>query len=215
MTKEQALNAFPAVVVASDYATGVEALVQCQGLGRLRPNLVLLGCPMTASRMTVFCGLLRNLDGLGRSIVLLRQTDEPRDEWAAPRGTVDVWWRGRANGELMVLLAHLILDHPQWQGRQLRLLRVVDNEAGIEEVTAHLEKLLKDPRIVGITKVVVSGDPSSAIQTTSRDAAFVFLGLEPPQPGSEDAFFRRTETLVGALQRVALVRSAGGMRLES
>ena len=115
----------------------------------------------------------------------------------------------------MVLLAHLVLEHPQWQGRQLRLLRVVDNEAGTDDVTAHLDKLLKDARIAGITKVVVSSDPSSAIQTTSRDAAFVFLGLEPPQPSGEDEFFSRTEQLVGALQRVALVRSAGGMRLES
>ena len=215
MTKERALDAFPAVVVSSDYATGVEALVQCQGLGRLRPNVVLLGCPLTTARMKVFCGLLRNLDGLGRSIVVLRRTDEPDNDWDAPRGTIDVWWRGRANGELMVLLAHLILNHPQWQGQQLRLLRVVENEAGIEEVTAHLERLLKDARIVGTTKVVVSSDPSSAIQTTSRDAAFVFLGLEPPLPGDEDPFFSRTERLVGALQRVALVRSAGGMRLES
>ncbi len=215
MIKDHDLNAFPAVVVSTDYPTGVEALVQCQGLGRLRPNMVLLGCPLTASRMKVFCGLLRNLDGLGRSIVVVRRTDEPADDWAAPRGTVDVWWRGRENGELMVLLAHLVLEHPQWQGRQLRLLRVVDNEAGTDDVTAHLDKLLKDARIAGITKVVVSSDPSSAIQTTSRDAAFVFLGLEPPQPSSEDEFFSRTEQLVGALQRVALVRSAGGMRLES
>lgn len=115
----------------------------------------------------------------------------------------------------MVLLAHLILDHPDWQGRRLRLLRVVDNEAGIDEVRAHLEKLLQTARISGATKVVVSSDPASAIQTTSRDAAFVFLGMQPPQSGSEDEFFHRTESLVGNLQRVALVQSAGGMNLES
>ena len=40
----------------------------------------------------------------------------------------------------MVLLAHLILTHPDWQGRQLRLLRVVENEAGMDEVPAHLDR---------------------------------------------------------------------------
>ncbi len=215
MIKENKLSAFPAVVVSTDYVTGVEALVQCQGLGRLRPNIVLLGCPLTADRMRVFSGLLRNLEALGRSVVVLRRTDEPEDDWSAPSGTVDVWWRGRANGELMVLLAHLILDHPQWQGRKLRLLRVVDNQAGIDEVRAHLDKLLKEARIKGTTKVVVSNDPASAIQTTSRDAAFVFLGLQTPEPGKEDEFFERTERFIGSLERVALVRSAGGMRLES
>lgn len=215
MIKDRDLNAFPAVVVSSDYVTGVEALVQCQGLGRLRPNTVLLGCPLTIDRMRVFGGLLRNLEALGRSVVVLRRTDEPDDDWSVPPGTIDVWWRGRANGELMVLLAHLILQHPEWQGQQLRLLRVVGKDAAIEEVGAHLDELLKAARIVGTTKVVVSANPEVAIQTTSRDAAFVILGLQPPKPGQEDEFFRRTESLVGALERVALVQSAGGMRLDS
>ena len=215
MIKENGLSAFPAVVVASDYVTGVGALVQCQGLGRLRPNTVLLGYPLTLDRMIVFAGLLRNLEGLGRSVVVLRRTDEPADDWLVPAGTVDVWWRGRANGELMVLLAHLLLVDPQWRGRRLRLLRVVDDDAGIDEVQAHLDGLLKGARIEGTTKVVVSSDPAAAIQATSRDAAWVFLGWEPPQVGDEEHFFHRTEELVGDLPRVALVHSAGGMKLES
>ena len=215
MIKEQQLNAFPAVVVASDYTAGIEALVQCQGLGRLRPNTILLGCPLSEDRMQIFGGLLRNMEGLGRSVVVLRRTDEPSDDWVAPIGTIDVWWRGRANGELMVLLAHLMLQHPDWRGRKLRLLRVVENEAAIDEVRSHLEGLLKEARIAGTPKVVISNDPSSAIQTTSRDAAFVFLGMQPPDVGSESEFFHRTQALVGNLQRVALVQSAGGMRLES
>ncbi|TWT49659.1 Amino acid permease [Rubripirellula amarantea] len=215
MISEHNLSAFPAVVVAADYIAGVEALVQCQGLGRLRPNTILLGCPLTVDRMRVFGGLLRNLEGLGRSVVVLRRMDEPDNDWVAPRGTIDVWWRGRANGELMVLLAHLLLENPSWQNRTLRLLRVVDTDAGISEVRSHLDGLLREARIAGKTKVVVSSDPASAIQTTSRDAALVFLGMEPPEPGQEDEFFFRTEQLVGKLPRVALVRSAGGMRLES
>ena len=132
-----------------------------------------------------------------------------------PTGTVDVWWRGRENGELMVLLAHLMLDHPKWQGRRLRLLRVIENESASEEVRLHLKQLLREARIQGSTKVVVSSDPKSAIQTTSRDAAMVFLGVQPPEEGAEENFFDRTESLVGGLPRVALVQSAGGMRLES
>jgi hypothetical protein len=215
MVSEHQLSAFPAVVVASDYVSGVEALVQCQGLGRLRPNTILLGCPLDVERMEVFAGLLRNIAALGRSAVVLRRTDQPKDDWDVPRGTVDVWWRGRANGELMVLLAHLILDHPRWQGKRLRLLRVVDNESATDEVRAHLRELLREARIQGATKVVVSNDPASAIQTTSRNAALVFLGMQPPEAGAEAEFFFRTQSLVGNLPRVALVQSAGGMRLES
>ena len=84
MICERKLSAFPAVVVASDYIAGVEALVQCQGLGRLRPNTILLGYPLTIERMRVFSGLLRNLEALGRSAVVLRRTDKPDDDWDAP-----------------------------------------------------------------------------------------------------------------------------------
>ncbi len=215
MIRERELAAFPSVVVAADYVAGIEALVQCQGLGSLRPNVVLLGCPLTMDRMAVFGNLLRNLQSLGRSAVVLRRTDEPVDDWAAPPGPIDVWWRGRANGEMMVLLAHLILQHPLWQGRRLRLLRVVESDAGSDEVRLHLDRLLREARIQAITKVVVASDAASAIQTTSRDAAFVFLGIQPPEVGCEDEFFSRIELLVGNLQRVAFVQSAGGVRLES
>lgn len=215
MIGERRLNAFPAVVVAEDYTRGVEALVQCQGLGRLRPNTVLLGCPLSDETMPAFGRLLRNLAGLQRSIVVLRQTDEPPDDLRAPTGTIDVWWRGRANGELMVLLAHLMLLHPQWRERKLRLLRVVESEAGIEEVDQHLKDLLKAARISGSTKVVVSSDPLSAIQTNSRNAAFVFLGFQTPDASEDTLWLERINRLAGALPRVALVQSAGEMKLES
>lgn len=215
MIKDRQLAAFPAVVVASDYTAGVQALVQCQGLGRLRPNVVLMGCPLSVDRMQVFGGLLRNLQELDRSVVVLRQTDDPVGEDHAPDGTVDVWWRGRTNGELMVLLAHLMLSHPTWRDHKLRLLRVVQSESAIDEVNSHLEGLLREARIVGKTKVVVSEDAAHAIQTTSRDAAFVYLGLATPEDGDDAEFLYRLEALVGQLPRVALVRSAGGMKLES
>jgi amino acid transporter len=215
MIKERRLSAFPAVVVSTDYSTGVQALVQCQGLGRLRPNVVLLGCPLSVERMIVFGKLLRSLEKLDRSIVILRQTDDAVDEHTAPPGTIDVWWRGRTNGELMVLLAHLMQSHPTWRGRTLRLLRVVPKESGTDKVHSHLEKLLKAARIKGVSKVVVSQYPAEAIQTTSRNAAFVFLGFEAPGEGEEAAFLEHLEWLVGDLQRVAFVRSAGGMTLES
>ncbi|MCO8123034.1 amino acid permease [Stieleria sp. TO1_6] len=213
--KDRKLAAFPAVVVASDYTAGVQALVQCQGLGRLRPNVVLMGCPLSRDRMVVFGSLLRNLRELDRSIVVLRQTDESDGEDNAPPGTVDVWWRGRANGELMVLLAHLMLSHSTWRGRKLRLLRVVQNESAIDEVKSHLDGLLREARIVGKTKVVVSANAADAIQSTSRDAAFVYLGFAIPEQGDDGEFLEHLVALVGKLPRVALVCSAGDMKLES
>lgn len=215
LIKDHALQAFPAVVVANDYTAGVQALVQCQGLGRVRPNIVLMGCPLSQERMAVFCPLLRGLAKLQRSIVILRQTDNPELDGLPPEGTIDVWWRGRANGELMVLLAHLMLTHPSWRGRELRLLRAIQNESAADEVQQHLQELLSAARLNGRVQAVVSDDPIETIHQTSRDAAFVILGFAIPRPDDDPEFLPRIENLVGALPRVAMVCSAGEMNLES
>jgi hypothetical protein len=51
---------------------GIEALAQCQGLGALRPNTVLLGWPTNADRAELFGSTLRAIASLERSIVVLR-----------------------------------------------------------------------------------------------------------------------------------------------
>ena len=132
--------------------------------------------------------------------------------WQKPRDVVrDALLRvprGHLTGPFSVSTAPLLREH-------VLVERSDHNKHAIAPSFQQPDSLLEEARIVGTTKVVVSNDPPSAIQTTSRNAALVILGMQPPQPGSEDEFFYRTERLVGRLERVALVQSAGGMRLES
>ncbi len=145
----------------------------------------------------------------------MRIKEESDDPWIAPPGTIDVWWRGHENGELMLLLAHLLTKNNEWRSRPVRLLRVVENEAGRETVHEHLMKLIEDARIRAVAEVVVASDPRQAIQHTSARAALVLFGFEAPEEGDEEAFFDRMEHFAGALPRVVLVDSIGGMSLES
>ncbi|MFQ5844964.1 MAG: amino acid permease, partial [Planctomycetota bacterium] len=123
--REKDLAAFPAVLVAPSLPLGIEALVQCYGIGALRPNVVLLGWSRESERLGQLSSTLRTVAGLGRSMVLLRCADEVDNRWRAPPGPIDVWWRGRANGQLMLLLAHLLAQNAAWRGCRLRLLRVI------------------------------------------------------------------------------------------
>ena len=132
--QEYELQAFPAVVVAPDLFAGIEFLVQCHGLGAMRPNTVLLGWPEHPERAQEFGSMLRTVAGLECSIVALRFPEEPDDPWHAPRGTIDVWWRGQGNGALMLLLAHLLTQNDEWRGRPIRLLRVVPNAEARETI---------------------------------------------------------------------------------
>jgi hypothetical protein len=213
--REQELEAFPAVVVAPYVSDGIESLVQCQGLGKLRPNTLLLGWPNDRERGVPFAATIRNVAALGLSVIAIRFKDESDDPWVAPPGTVDVWWRGHQNGELMLLLAHLLTNTNEWRSRPIRLLRVIENEAGYSEVHQHLMELVHSARIRATPDVIVSDSVRDAIQFHSRHAAIVLLGFEAPVEGDEDGFYLRMEYWAGNLPRVVFVDSIGSMSLES
>jgi len=213
--REQGLMAFPAVLVAPDLTLGIEALTQCYGLGAMRPNVVLMGWSDDPARRDEFVGILRTVAGLKRSIVLLRGGEDAA-EWGAPwTGTVDVWWRGKANGALMLLLAHLLTQNEAWRGRPVRLLRVIAAEGGREEATRHLTELIATARIRATPEVVVAADAPTAIRDTSATAAAVFLGFEPPEAGAEDRFMSGMNALMEGLPTTILVWSSGDAQLEA
>jgi hypothetical protein len=212
--RDQHLQAFPAVVVAPYLSDGIESLVQCHGLGAFRPNTVLLGWPTDPDRVESFGAILRAVAGLGRSVVVIRAAEDVEDPWEAPPGTIDVWWRGKRNGPLMLLLAHLLTTNPEWRTRTIRLLRVAASDAAEEELTAHLRELIEVSRIRATPAVIVDDDVIRVIQETSRAAAVVFLGFESPAEGQELTVFAAMERLAGGLERVIFVDSAGGMELE-
>lgn len=226
----QELEAFPAVVVAPFVSDGIESLVQCHGIGGLRPNTVLLGWPNDAAKSEIFGANLRLISQLNRSIVAVRlkpagdsgtltgNQNSLDDPWEVPSGTIDVWWRGQKNGQLMLLLAHLLTLNPEWRHRRVRLLRVVDNETAAEEVVKHLRRLSEESRIETESMAIVASDGdnvASTIQTWSESSAMVVLGFESPEEGQEQAFFEAIERIAGNLPRVILVDSAGGVELNS
>ena len=213
--KEQDLGAFPAVVVADNLTVGIEALIQCQGLGALRPNTVLLGWPGDSEKTEALGPTLRAISRLDQNIVLVRTVDDPEDPWKAPPGPIDVWWRGKNNGPLMLLLAHLLARNDAWKGRRIRLIRAVANDAARDEVTRHLDELIETSRIPASSMVVTAEEPLAALKAASRSAAMVFVGFQPPEEGQEAVLFERIESVVHDLPNVVLVHSRRNVELET
>jgi amino acid transporter len=216
---DQELEAFPAVVVAPSLSDGIVSLLQCHGLGGLRPNTVLIGWPNDDDKAESFGANVRRIRSLGCSTVALRMPpnddDMTNNAWDVMPGTIDVWWRGRDNGELMLLLAHLLHQNPDWRRKTIRLLRIVEKEAARVEVQKHLLTIDTTSRISVQPVVIVSSDVAGTIQQASRDAAIVIMGLEPPEAGGEIERFHTMQRVAGSLPRVLFVNSTGGMQLES
>ena len=213
--KDESLEAFPAVVVANNQSEGIESLVQCHGLGSLRPNTVLFKWPTDASDANWFGCTLRTVANLKRSIVVMRIDDDESDPWAVPKGTVDIWWRGERNGSLMLLLAHLLISNSRWRGRKIRLMRMINSEAGRDEVTQHLKTLIQQSRIPADPKVVIADDIAATMRNESKDAALVIIGFDTPIENEEIDFYRRMENFAEGLSRVVMVKSMGDAALDS
>ncbi len=224
IAKEE-LEAFPAVTVNEFLSGGIESLLQCHGIGALQPNTVLLGWPKDESKAEAFGANIRVVARMGQSVLAarfleFRNADEERptdvdQHWEVPVGTIDVWWRGMENGALMVLLAHLLHQNPEWRLNRIRLMRVVEKAEAQAEVEAHLVELAAGARIACDARAIVSqASFAEAIQTESASAAIVIMGFQTPEEGHELELFQRMEVLTGELPRVIFVESAGGMALE-
>ena len=215
LSATKACMRFPAVVVAPTQSEGIESIVQCHGLGALRPNTVLFNWPGEPNDADWFGCTLRTVSNLDRSIVAIRNRSQNPDPWIVPRGTIDIWWRGERNGALMLLLAHLLTNNAPWRGRTIRLIRMINSAAGEEEVREHLADLIQKSRIRALPKVVVANDIGPTVQKESADAALVVLGFEVPEENREVEFYSRMEEMVGDLGRVVFVKSQGDAALES
>jgi amino acid transporter len=212
--QEEELDAFPVVVIERDLIEGVKSLLQCYGIGGVRPNTVMLGWSEDPDRVEAIGRILRLLHDFRRNIVIVK-CDEVRERWAAPAGTIDVWWNSRQNGALMLLLAHLLAQNREFSRHRIRILNVVDVDSARAGVTRHLNQVLRNARIEADVEVIVSDDIVGEMQTRSRLAAVVFMGFDPPQAGSAQVFADNYYRVMDHLDTVMLVHSVGDVDLEA
>lgn len=202
------LDAFPVVVIAKTIREGVSMLLQSTVIGPIRPNLAVFGWSGKVERNKEYIDELRTAADLGLSIALLKADSLPE---ISDHKRVDLWWRGKKNGGLMLLLAYLLSSNWQWEDAEIRLLRVVENEEGREPAREALQYLTDAARVKAAVSVVVSSEPFEDILAEhSGDAACVFLGFELPEEGEEEKWYAGYYKLVDRVPSVILVNSRGG-----
>lgn len=211
---EEGIEAFPAVVVDDDLLDGLKSLLLCHGIGGVRPNTLLLGWSNDTDELERFSNILRLSERLQRNIVVIKSEAE-LDPWEAPPGEIHIWWHGRRNGPLMLLLAHLLTQHDEFRRRKTRLIHVIPEVAGREQAQAHLSQMAERARIVFEPMIVVSENHREAMLNLSQNAAVVFMGFDPPAVGDHIPFFQEMEVLTEGLDEVILVSSAQGVDLEA
>ena len=211
---QRGITAFCEVDVVPDIESGMVTVAQANGIAGLASNTVVLGWPNEAEFSVSAMRVMRRLDRLGKSLIIVRQRPMP----VGRKRTIIVWWTGkRNNGDLMLLLAHLLRQSRNWRGSRLLLKSIVGSEEQVAIQSTALEKMCAEIRIDAKAEVHVQ-DPQQSIADQmayrSRGAAMVMLGLALPEAGDEEALLERIRSLTDNLPTVILVRNSGPFRGE-
>jgi len=200
-------EALSAVVVTKTLDEGFTALLQGHPVGPVRPNLVLMGWSYEKDRIEPFVQYLNSIRLLGMSLILLWDKGMPEEN---VNRRIDVWWRGRENGSLMVLMAHLLTLNWEWSGSKIRLLRLIQDEAGRHPATEALRALIDAARVDAEAEVMVSEAPFiEVLHRHSRDASLVMLGFNVPEEGDAESFYHTFGDLLSELPTTLMVCSSG------
>jgi len=204
------LNAFAETEIVPDFRTGATIVAQSHGIGGITVNSVLMGWSGTAEGRAMQMRLLRDLVALNKSVLFLNYSQECG---YGHQERMDIWWQGKGgNEDLMLLLAYLIERHPSWHNAQVRLIRVVNNQAAVKDTTAHMQALIADVRVDAEPMILVNAAADESIAQIIKDNSIhtdlTILGMGLPQEGEEALYAERLEELVQTVGSVLLVRNA-------
>jgi len=207
------LLAFCEVTAVPDLASGIVTITQAHGFGGLASNMVMLGWPHDRAGLARLLGVTRRLARLDKSTMILRPG---QDGPATSQGEIAVWWKGKeSNGDLMLLLAHLLTLSEGWRRKQIRLCSIVDTDDQAALLHTSQTTMLEETRIAAEVHVYVR-QPDQSLNALMRDAStdvgLVFLGLPLAELGEEDDIADRMLGYLDGLPNAILVRNGGPFR---
>lgn len=184
--RDEDLDAFPVVAVDESVPAAVRGLLQCHGIGGLRPNLLLLGWSRDPGNARAFASILSLAKKLRRSIVLVAgKQKDAEGRTLVPEGAINVWWTAENSGALMLLLAHQLSKNPEWRSRPVRILRTVPPRADVDNVSRQLRDVLALARIEAEVVVLPADAPLEAVRGAMLPSAVLFAGFDPPGDGND------------------------------
>ena len=207
--REHNMRAFAEAHIVPDFANGAVAVAQSHGIGRLEANTIVMGWSRTPGGRGLLLNVLRDLADLHKSVLFLKVD---ANEGFGRHRVIQVWWGGRGgNGDLMLLLAHLVARHRDWEGATVRVLRMVGRPEAVDRVQAETERLLEAVRVEAEVRVIVRDDPDlpfpQLVAQHSADADLTVLGMQRPSPETAEGYGTGLNELVQAAGTTLLVHN--------
>lgn len=206
---EHSIPALCEVNVAPDWIQGAIDVAQINGVGHLRSNTVMFGWPNDEVKLDLMLMVMRTISRIGRSTVITKLKNLKKRPFYKQ---IDIWWGGMENnGDLMLLLAHLLRMNPKWREAKIVLRSIVEDPADKAETEKNLADTIASVRIIAEGEVIVNDSRASiaeVIRANSSQSDITFMGLMIPESGQEHEYSRKLTELSEGLQSVVYVRNA-------
>jgi hypothetical protein len=201
------IQAFNEIDVVSKFESGTINITQANGIAGLNSNTIMFGWSDKKKRMISLLKTIRIISGLQKSSLLVRLNKPPGISTYA---RMDIWWRGKhSNGDLMLLLAHLLSLNDEWKNAKIIIHTIILREEDREFMLKNVNEMINEVRIKAEPKIIKPQDRSvtEVIHENSRNANLVFMGLNIPKEGEEKDYVTRIEELSDGLKTTIFVRN--------
>jgi amino acid transporter len=208
------IAAFGEIEVVEDFVQGALATAQANGIAGIESNTVMFGWSDKPERQRQTLEIIEQLASLGISAVICKP--RPIDGIGHRRLRIDVWWGGLMNnGDMLVLLAHLLSLNPEWRDAAISIKSIATSEMMLERNRLLLDRVVRSARIRAMTEVKPKPEGTAIldlIRRGSEDADVVLLGLRSVSAAQAAGYARRLTEMIETLPSVLFVRSAGEFR---
>jgi len=139
-------------VISKDFRHGSQMLLQLAGMGRLKPNTLMIGFKekwVSASEKELqdYVGTIQDAFRMKMGVVVPRNVEQI--QWGTCpelEGRIDVWWL-IDDGGLTVLLPHIMKMHKAWAKCDVRLMIVCESAHAEMQQYIHLTELMAKLRL--------------------------------------------------------------------
>ncbi len=207
--KSKRLVGFCEVSVAPDFVTGAVNIAQANGIAGLHSNTLMFGWPAKKEKLIAELEIMSAISKIEKNTLIcrLRHIQEKRHN-----KRIDLWWGGlENNGDLMLLLAHMMRMNPAWDQARIKIHSIVESDEEREAQIESLLELIESTRIEAEAEVILR-PPDTSIQdiitVSSIGADLVFMGLMIPEKDAMDGYADWLIEFSDNLGSVIFVRNA-------
>ncbi len=177
---QKGINSLVRVYYTHKVLEGTKAMIGTYGLGQITPNTVLMGASENPDNRDDFCRLVEYCYALRKNVLIARNADTLK---ADKYKRIDIWWGGlKANGGLMIVLAHLLQRSLNWKGSEVNVKMLSRSQQASLGASKNLSNLLQDMRVDHNEKVIYDeeSDFYEVLERHSSSADLIMLGMAIP-----------------------------------